>query len=122
MLTWRQPGKTAVPRCRTFPEKHQSLTKLRRGRPQNGCGVGVPRLPQSVGKLVAFMMIINLEEFVSMRLRLPEIAIKIVEVGHRVSLHPVAGTSDGRVRACGVSSLARATGPAQAPQDKETDR
>lgn len=45
-----------------------------------------------------------------MRLGLPNIAVKIVQIGHYSSLRRFVGSDDGRARAGGVSSLVRATG------------
>lgn len=47
-----------------------------------------------------------------MRLRLPDIAINIVQIRHYGSLRRFFGDVDGRARAGGVSSLVRATGGA----------
>lgn len=47
-----------------------------------------------------------------MRLGLPNVAVKIVQIGHRGSLHRFVCACDGRARAGGVSILARASGVA----------
>ncbi len=81
-------------------------------RPKHAFSKGLPLLAKQLGNLMAFRVIINLKEFVSMRLGLPNIAVKIVQIGHYSSLRRFVGSDDGRARAGGVSSLVRATGGA----------
>jgi hypothetical protein len=73
---------------------------------------GRPELDEAEARraIMPGVFIVNRKEFVSMRLGLQNVAVKIVQIGHHGSLRRFVSPADGRARAGGGSSLARAMG------------